>query len=77
MEWDGFTPTPFAVGIPAPNGSIIVYKICKVPPICITICGALIYYVFGSANMTRACVHLGLHKHPVKVGKNEEIKERM
>jgi hypothetical protein len=27
--------------------------------------------------MTRACMHLGLHEHPMKVGENQEIKERM
>jgi hypothetical protein len=26
--------------------------------------------------MTRACLHLGIHEHPVKVGKDQEIKER-
>jgi hypothetical protein len=26
--------------------------------------------------MTRACLHLGVHKHPVKVGEDQEIKER-
>jgi hypothetical protein len=27
--------------------------------------------------MIRACLHLGIHEHPVKVGKDQEIKERM
>jgi hypothetical protein len=26
--------------------------------------------------MTRACLHLGVHEHPVKVGEDHEIKER-
>jgi hypothetical protein len=26
--------------------------------------------------MTRACLHLGIHEHPVKVGEDQEIKER-
>jgi hypothetical protein len=26
--------------------------------------------------MTRACVHLGVHEHPMKVGEDQEIKER-
>jgi hypothetical protein len=30
----------------------------------------------GPANMTCAYVHLGLHGHPVKVGEDQEIKER-
>jgi hypothetical protein len=26
--------------------------------------------------MTRACLHLGVHEHPVKVGEDQEIKKR-
>jgi hypothetical protein len=26
--------------------------------------------------MTHACLHLGVHEHPLKVGKDQEIKER-
>jgi hypothetical protein len=61
----GSTPMPFAVS-----------KIYKIPSICTATCGAQIYYVFGSTNMTRACVHLGLYEHPVKAGENQEFKER-
>jgi hypothetical protein len=68
--------TTIPVGQHVPAGSSLVYKICKVPPICIATCGAKIYYVFATANMTRAWVHLGLHKHPIKVGKDHEIKKR-
>jgi hypothetical protein len=75
-EWDGFTVTTIPVGQPAPAGSILVCKICKVPPICFATCCARIYYVYGAANMTRACLHLGVHEHPVKVGEDQEIKER-
>ena len=75
-EWDGFTVTIFPVGQPAPPGSILVCKICKVPPICVAACVARVYYVFGAAHMTRAYLHLGVHDHPVKVGEDQEIKER-
>jgi hypothetical protein len=37
---------------------------------CITTCGDRIYDVFGTANMTRAHMHLKLHKHPIKAGEN-------
>jgi hypothetical protein len=70
MEWDGFTPTPFSVGEPAPDGSTLVCKIYKVPPVCIATCTARIYYVFGATNMTCACLHLGVHKQTVKVGED-------
>jgi hypothetical protein len=76
LEWDGFTSTPFAVGKPALDESTLVCKICKVPPVCIANCGARIYYVFGLASMTRACLHLGHHNHPVKDGEDQEIKEK-
>jgi hypothetical protein len=68
--------TTIPVGQPAPAGSTLVYKICKVPPICFATCSARIYYVYGAANMTCACLYLGIHEHPVKVGEDQEIKER-
>jgi hypothetical protein len=75
-DWDGFTVTTIPVGQPALAGSSLVCKICKVPPICIAACAARIYYVSGATNMTHACLHLGVHKHPMKVGEDQEIKER-
>jgi hypothetical protein len=75
-EWDGFIVTTIPVGQPAPTWSTLVCKICKVPPICFATCAARIYYVYGAANMTRACLHLGVHEHPVKVGEDQDIKER-
>jgi hypothetical protein len=75
-EWDGFTVTTILVGQPTPAWSTLVCKICKVPPICVATCAARIYYVYVAANMTRACLHLGVHEHPVKVGEDQEIKER-
>jgi hypothetical protein len=75
-EWDGFTVTTILVEQPAPAGSTLVCRIYKVPPICVATCAARIYYVYGAANMTRACLHLGVHEHPIKVGEDQEIKER-
>jgi hypothetical protein len=77
MEWDGFTPMIFSIGQPAPNGSTLVCKICKVPLISIATCDAKIYYVFGTTNMIHACVHLEIHKHLIKAGENQEFKEMM
>ena len=76
LEWDGFTLTSIPVGQPAPAGSTLVCKICKVPSICIATCAAGIYYVYGDANMIRACLHLGVHDHSVNVGEDQEIKEK-
>jgi hypothetical protein len=75
-EWDGFTMSTILVGQPAPAKLSLVCKICKVPLHYIATCAARIYYVYGSTNMTRACLHLGVHEHPVKVGEDQEIKER-
>jgi hypothetical protein len=72
-EWDGFTMSTIPVGQPAPAGSSLVCKIYKIPPHCIATCAARIYYVYGSVNMTRACLHLGTHEHPVKIGEDQEI----
>ena len=75
-EWDGFTMTTYPVGQRAPTRSTLVCKICKVPPIYVVACAARVYYVFGAAHMTRACLHLGIHDHPVNVGEDQGIKER-
>jgi hypothetical protein len=76
QEWDGLTMTTIPVGQPAPTELSLVCKIYKVPPVCIATCAARIYYVFGAANMTPACLHVGLQEHPVKVDEDQEIKER-
>ena len=69
--------TTFPVEQSTPAGSTLVYKIYKVLPICVVACAARVCYVFGAAHMTRACLHLGVHDHLVKVGKDQGIKERM
>jgi hypothetical protein len=60
-EWDGFTVTTIPVGQPTPARSTLIYKIYKVLLICVATCAARIYYVYGATNMTRACLHLGVH----------------
>ena len=68
-EWEGTTPTPFVVGQgDAPKLSTLCCKVCKIPPNAIATCDAVIYYVIGPPGMTRACVHMGVHSHPVAVG---------
>jgi hypothetical protein len=76
MEWDGFTTTPFQVGCLPPSQSSIICKICKTPPACVATYKARIYYVSGGDHMTRACVHLEVHKHPVKNGEYQDFKDR-
>jgi hypothetical protein len=75
MEWDGFTTIPFQVGCQPPSHSSIIYKICKTPPPCIASCQARIYYVSDGDHMTRACVHLEVHEHPMKNGEYQNFKD--
>jgi hypothetical protein len=75
MEWDGFTTTSFQVGCQPPSQLSIICKICKIPPTCVVTCEAMIYYVFGRDHMTRACMHLGVHKHPLKNGEYQGFKD--
>jgi hypothetical protein len=64
-EWSGRTNTPFKLGhIPPPDSTLV----CKVPPICVNFCPRCIYYVLGKGDMSRACIHLGMHNHPVSDG---------
>jgi hypothetical protein len=64
-EWSGQTNTPFNLGLLPPLDSTLVCKVCKVPPTCVNFCDARIYYVLSKSDMTRACIHLGTHDHPV------------
>jgi hypothetical protein len=67
-EWSGRTNTPFNLGHLPPPDSTLVCKVCKVPPTCVNFCDARIYYVLSKSDMTRACIHLGMHNHPVSDG---------
>jgi hypothetical protein len=72
-EWEGLSKKLFEVGSKPPTGSTVVCKSCNVPPTCVAICTAKIYYVTGTPHMTRACVHLGSHDHPVKAGDHRDF----
>ena len=67
-EWEGCTASPFHIGGDPPPGSSLVCKVCKTPPSCLDSCPAKMYYVLGKGDMTRACIHLGHHHHPVSHG---------
>jgi hypothetical protein len=75
-EWDGSTPTSFLVGCQTSSASSILCKICKTQISYVATCGAGIYYIFGKDDMTRACIHLGVHEHPVKDGEYQDFKDR-
>jgi hypothetical protein len=64
-EWSSRTNIPFKLGHLPPLDSILVCKVCKVPPICVNFCLGRIYYVLGKGDMSRACIHLGMYSHLV------------
>jgi hypothetical protein len=74
-EWYGTTTLPFGVCQDPPADSSLVCKVCKKPPTCIDFCAARIYYVVSAGDMSRACIHLGNHKHPVAEGQCRETME--
>ena len=76
-EFEGVTKESFSVGGPLPSGSILVCKICKMPPKCVTLCSARIFYVHGDDTSQRACIHLGHHSHPVKVGDYRQSRKKI
>ena len=76
MEWEGVSPSILDVGDAHPQGSTLVYSICKHPPSCVATCPARVYYVLGKQSSTRAFVHLGTHSHPVKDGELRDMRER-
>ena len=68
-EWASSTHLPFVVGDVAPARSTFECKVCRSPPVCIVLCHARILYVHStSTEMSRACIHLGMHDHPVSNG---------
>ena len=76
MEWEGVSPSVMDVGDAHPQGSTLVYSICKHPPSCIATCPTKVYYVLGKQSSTSAFVHLGTHSHPVKDGELRDMWER-
>ena len=67
-KWEGLFEKLFEVGSKPPTSSTVVCKSCNVPPTCVALCPAKIYYVPRTPHMTRVCVLLGSHDHPVKSG---------
>jgi len=65
-KWDGCSHVPFEVSPIPPIGLTITCKICSVVPLCIASCSTKIYYIVGKKDMTRACIHFGIHEHLVK-----------
>ena len=75
IKWDGFTTTFFQVGCQPSSQLSIICKICKIPPTCIATYKARMYYFYGRNHMTHACMHLGVHEHPMKNGEYQDFKD--
>jgi hypothetical protein len=71
-EWSSQTNTPFKLGHLPLLDSTLIFKVCEVPPTCVNFCPGRIYYVLGKGDMSRACIHLGMHNHPVSDGISRE-----
>jgi hypothetical protein len=76
-EFEGFTKDPFPLSGIVPSGSTIVCRICKQPPKCIALCDAKIFNVYGKESSQIACIHIGTHQHPVKVGDYRDSRKRI
>ena len=74
-EWTGTTNFPFDVRQSPPPDSSIVCKVCKKAPSCRDSCTARVYYVLNVNDRSRACIHLGYHRHPVAEGQCRESME--
>jgi hypothetical protein len=68
VEFEGSSKDAFPVADAPPPTLTIGCKICKELPVCVASCDAKIFYIFGDDTQERACVHVGNHKHHVKVG---------
>ena len=77
MNFDGFTYEPFSIGGPLHVSSTLMCRICKKPPMCIEPYDAKIFYLHGNDTTQRACIHLGNHRHPVKVGNCRDSRKRI
>jgi hypothetical protein len=68
-EWAGSTSLPFAMDVVLPTKSTVECKVCHSTPVYIALCNARIIYIHStSVGMSRACIHLGVHDHPVANG---------
>ena len=57
----------------APKNSILKCKVCRSTPVGIVLYYARILYVYStSPEMSRVCIHLGVHEHPVLNGSCRE-----
>ena len=69
--WSGSSPDILTLGsnLEGVGKCKLVCKYCKVTPSCLAVCHCKLFYaVSKDPNMSRACIHIGTHKHPVAKG---------
>lgn len=72
-SWDGVSTNPLAVGSLEEQRASLICSHCKLRPECIGTCPAkMLYVVHNRHDLTRACVHIGRHAHPVALGECRE-----
>ena len=84
LFWTGSSPD---VLIPEPNSEVtvkckLVCRFCKVTPTCLEFCPCKLFYAMSKdPTMSRACIHMGTHLHPVAKGDcrvvMDQIREEM
>ena len=71
LYWFGSSPENF---IPGPSSEAVgkcklVCRYCKVTFSCLEVCHSKLFYAMSKDPlMSRACIHFGIHKHPVAKG---------
>lgn len=74
IEWIGSIPNPFSAGDVAPKNTILECKVCRSMAMCIALYHARTIYVHStSLGMSKACIHQGVHEHPIWNGKCRKL----
>ena len=69
--WEGSTPEVLILGqaIDTPRRCTLLCRICKSTSICLKLCLYKMFYITSKdPHISCACVHLGIHKHPIATG---------
>ena len=68
---EGSSPDVLILGpiLEVPRKCSVLYRICKSTPTCLKLCPYKMYYITSkNPQMSRACVHFGIHEHLVATG---------
>ena len=68
--------SPFLLEGPHLLDPLLFVRYARCPP-SVALCSARIFYVHGDDTSWRACIHLGHHNHPVKVGDYRQTRKKI